>query len=464
MDTTSLRYRLRRHLGLRLAVPLLRLCARRGWAGWAAVLLRPQIIPLTKGPRDSAALDIIVLPKPGFVEDIAASLGHDPRFRIHAFDRLLLKTVFRAFLPPIIDDKNYISAPAEFDAPKAALRKFWYDVWSRIDPARRYGGVLTANFGYHAEQEFTAALDAHGTAVIAVHKENLKTPGLEAFFENLYRERKLPFQGRAICTYNQIEKNIEVAAGMAAADAVMVTGMPRLDKIHQWRGSQGAVRRTGSRPTVLFFSFAPKTGAPLIQRKWPKQFPPARETLAPELEAIGWPELSRSCHQAIVRVAQENPGLDVVIKSKGDLRARGILGEVYGEDYSFPENLTLVTSGDPFNLITQADVVCGFNSTALLETLAAGVPVIVPVFAEATNAANVPYMMDLGMAVETAASADELVTQLVARARVAHARGHGTELGDTARAALDHWLGNADGRSGTRIADAVFTVIAGSKV
>jgi hypothetical protein len=73
-------------------------------------------------------------------------------------------------------------------------------------------------------------------------------------------------------------------------------------------------------------------------------------------------------------------------------------------------------------------------------------------------------MMDLGMAVETAASADELVTQLVARARVAHASGHGTELGDTARAALDHWLGNADGRSGTRIADAVFTVIAGSKV
>jgi hypothetical protein len=422
---------------------------------------------LTTAQRGADAVDIIVLPKPGFVEDIAASLGNDPRFRIHAFDRLLVKTVFRAYLPPIIDDKNYISAPPELDVPKAALRNFWYQVWSCIDkgkrPGKRYGGVLTANFGYHAEQEFTAALNAHGTAVIAVHKENLKTPGLEAFFENLYRDRKLPFQGRAICTYNNIEKNIEVAAGMVAEDAVTVTGMPRLDKIHQWRAAQGDVRRTGPRPTILFFSFAPKTGAPLIQRKWPKQFPPARETLTPELEAIGWPDLSRSCHEAIVRLAQENPDLDVVIKSKGDLRARGILGEVYGEGYSFPDNLRLVSSGDPFDLITKADVVCGFNSTALLEALAAGVPIVVPTFAEAMSAANLPYMLDLGVAVEAAATVEGLAAQLADRARAAHASGHETALSDAARSALEHWLGNADGRAGVRIADAVFAAVGGAR-
>ena len=56
-----------------------------------------------------------------------------------------------------------------------------------------------------------------------------------------------------------------------------------------------------------------------------------------------------------------------------------------------PANVTLITSGDPFDLIARCQVVVGFNTTGLLEAIATGKPVIVPRFAEASD----PAMQDL---------------------------------------------------------------------
>ena len=48
-------------------------------------------------------------------------------------------------------------------------------------------------------------------------------------------------------------------------------------------------------------------------------------------------------------------------------------------------NLTIVTSTDPHELITDSQVVCAFNSTTLLEAAIFDKCVIVPHFGEATN-------------------------------------------------------------------------------
>jgi hypothetical protein len=103
--------------------------------------------------------------------------------------------------------------------------------------------------------------------------------------------------------------------------------------------------------------------------------------------------------------------------------------------------------------------VCGFNSTALLEALAAGRPVVQPRFAEAAYVEQRRFSVDLGPAVTYAGSPEELAAML---AETALRREPTPEaLPAASLGALEEWVGNTDGRAGRRTADAILSDIAG---
>ena len=73
----------------------------------------------------------------------------------------------------------------------------------------------------------------------------------------------MPFQGRKITTYNEIERRIEINAGVASAENIVVTGAPRLDRFHEYRrDNAGQDQSLDGRPTVLFMSFNEKIRVP----------------------------------------------------------------------------------------------------------------------------------------------------------------------------------------------------------
>ncbi|MDP6344859.1 MAG: hypothetical protein QF491_15075, partial [Alphaproteobacteria bacterium] len=321
-------------------------------------------------------------------------------------------------------------------------------VWRRINADMGLDIVLTGNFSYFAEQELAAAAEADGTAFVALHKENLKTPGLEPMYEDIYRDRKMPFQGSLIATYNEIERGIQARAGTFPADRIKVAGMPRLDQLHHWRERHaGRDVSIDSRPTVLFMSYNEKTGCPFIGRKTAA----GQETLADELDAVRWNDLVVQGHRAIAELARRNPDLRVVIKTKDHGWALGALRRGLGESFQPPTNLEIVSGGDPFELIVAADVLAGFNSTSLFEALAANVPIVSLDFAEAADPRFSPYVVDLGEAADRASSPEEFIELLAARARQRSARARRGELGEAQKNMLAHWVGNPDGRSGERV-------------
>jgi hypothetical protein len=97
--------------------------------------------------------------------------------------------------------------------------------------------------------------------------------------------------------------------------------------------------------------------------------------------------------------------------------------------------------------------VIGFNSTALLEALAAGKPVIVPDFGEARDPAMSDLVIDLGDAVQKAKSPDDL-KRLVCL-QIDSPTNVPEQLSPTAAKTLRDWVGNDDGGAGQRVLDAV---------
>ena len=71
-------------------------------------------------------------------------------------------------------------------------------------------------------------------------------------------------------------------------------------------------------------------------------------------------------------------------------------------------NLEIITSGDISKLIKKSKIVVGFNTTGILEGLAAGRTVIVPNFSECLSKDYRPFIPDFGKAVIEANSPNNL--------------------------------------------------------
>ena len=97
-------------------------------------------------------------------------------------------------------------------------------------------------------------------------------------------------------------------------------------------------------------------------------------------------------------------------------------------------------------------MVVGFNTTGLLEAIAAGRSVIVPRFLEAADPERQDLIIDLGDAVSYAGSADDLVRLIVSGAR---RRDVLADLPEPAAKVLRFWVGNDDGAAGRRALDAI---------
>lgn len=428
--------------------------ARHRLAWPCALFLRIHIKKILHAPCNEKPVNVLIIPKEGFIDDILSSLGGMDAFNVYSVYRSALKAIAAGILAPSLDDNNYVSGDPAIEATKSAYRKFLAQVWSRLLPLIKFDAVLGGNFGYYAEHELAAALEELGTPFIALHKENLKSPGRAEFSSKLYRSRRGPFLGRKIFVYNNIERQLQVSSGVISPDRVVVTGMSRLDRIHRWRKAQSGYKNRRERPRVVFFSFWIKTGLPIVPRKAMSGVDKGYETLDDDLADLNWKGLARGCHQAVLRLARENPEIKVIIKSKGRHRESSSMYAMLGEKAEFPPNFEIVVGGDPFDLITASNVVCGFNSTSILETIAAGKPVVVPRFAETLDEKLKPYIVDFEDAVEYAVSPDDLIDRL--RGHALNPKPINLELSQGDIGILERWVGNADGLAGERVFNALF--------
>jgi glycosyltransferase involved in cell wall biosynthesis len=442
-------------LGHRILYAVLRLLALWKRPGVAARLLllttrRWSVARSRKNWRFRA----LVLSRTGFQQDVEQSFRGADDFEIVAWPSFALKALANELLSPSLDHNYYITDDPKIEATKASYRQFLKAMWRAYTKLMTIDVVLTGNFSYFTEREFATVLEEIGTPFIALHKENVRPPRrIKDYWFTLYKERRGKFTGRKILVYNEIERELEIASGVVDPDRIVVTGMPRLDRLHRWRQEHPGTSIAADRPHVLFFGFSRYDKLTAIQRKAAAGIPGNMEGME------GWNDLSwgRFCaetHRAVVDLARERPDLDVTVKSKGQKRKRGDILQTLDEiAHPMPDNLSVVIGGDPYALIIRSQVVVGFNTTGLLEAVAAGKPVIVPNFGEACDETMQDLIVDLGKAVEYARSPDELKTLIANYAD--HPREIPAELPQETLRVLRYWTGNDDGCAGQRAVEAV---------
>ena len=386
---------------------------------------------------------IWMLGKEGLTQDLLVSLKEGFWATPVDISRLIPKYIASKYLPSSIDDNNYAIEDDTIVAAKVQYRNAWQEIFRKISKVYRPAAITTGNFGYYAEREMANAAEMEHIPFIAMHKECLKSDGRLDFFKTVYQHRG-KFLGRKILVYNERERNLQIESKVALPEQVVVCGMPRLDRLHHWR-TAGKPKR--NRPaTLLAFGFTPATGLPRVPRKSGKRV--LYEYLDAEHEVLGWYNYFTNYHELLVKIASDNPNWQVQLKLKARPRefepAMLLL-----EKLDAPDNLKVIVGGDPLQYITDADVVCGFNTTGILEGLAAGLPVVTPMFDEALDPVMQKYVAVFGKA--TYEPTDPHLTYKILTELMSNRSEATTTLDQNAAEALDFWVSNSDGRAAERV-------------
>jgi hypothetical protein len=440
--------------------PTLQLLAHMRRPKLAARLLAMSTKPLRGYAHLSKTSHIRLLAlnlnKPGFQEDVDASFLSDNSFQLFCWPNYALKAVASILLAPQLNNKRYASNDPAIEASKQDYREFLSTMWAHFREVKPVDAVISANFGYFAQREFGAALKEAGTPLIVLHKENVKSPARVEYWDPIYRTRGT-FEGNKILVYNDTERSLQIRTGVAEPDQIVVTGMPRLDRIHEWRESHAEAKKAPTPPTVLLFSFWRKEKLTATERITADRI--RVDDADDEWSGLSWNTLCEQTHRAVVEVARRRPDARVIIKTKAfSRRVEDILGILTDGGADLPANVKVVSGGDPFPLIKDSSVVVGFNTTALLEALAAGKPVIVPNFAEATDERMRPLVIDVGSAAARPQSQQELIDMICGCLDAPMPSS--SEISPNVGQALRYWVGNDDGAAGKRVRQAVLREIA----
>jgi len=418
---------------------------RRDWpilvaVGWR-VAMRPSLKIKT---RKTGRKKLVVLSKSAGVEDIEAAYAeHVAPYAVLFLPRRVVKQSGLFWLEGRVSDNSYHSTDVALEKAKKQYRDHLSQVLSWFQRLFGVSAMAQFNVVYWAERELAAACVDQGIRFVATHKECNWARAVIDKRIKFYSNSVGSFQGSAVSVYNPMTKEIFTAAGIIDEDRVYVPGCARLDESHRYRGNA----KPPSARTVLFYLIDAKAG--LARFKDEETGDWLRDAPMPDGSVGDWSEMVAKVNQAVMGLAASHPDIQFVCKGKtgfGDEQAQALLEASGGT--ILPDNVELITSGVGHKLLKKGSVVIGFNTTSVLEAIAAGVPVIVPNIFSEREKQMAGYAHDVNDGALVPTTPEELQSMIL---ETAESGVRYQEMMPGQKKVLDKILGNSDGKAGGRL-------------
>lgn len=380
---------------------------------------------------------LIVLAKSAGVEDVERAFEEgEPAYAVFYLPRTLVKDSFRHFLSNRVTDSCYFSDDEAVEVLKKAYRDYLSKVLICFDKYFGIGAVAQFNMVYRAEREFASACTALGIPFFTLYKENLRSQATWHESVPVFRTVVGRYAGWKIAVYNESAKACLIESEVVKPSQVEVVGCARMDYSHLLRAN-----RVSAGPRhVLYYMISPQAGLGFLMKKGGRFY--GQEKYG--ANGVSWFDLIAETNAAFLHIARTHPEISFVVKVKTGASQMQV--EALGADV--PENVQIVEGGVGHNLLIDASVVIAFNSTTVLEAVAAGVPVIVPhIFSDREEPLK-PYVLEVCEAVFCPETRVELEAMII---EFAKKDSRYTELSSGQKEVLDRLLGNPDGQAGRRL-------------
>ncbi len=364
-----------------------------------------------------------------FGQDIRALLLKNPgHHRVRTVSPLYFARVAERFFPPVVFDADLASYhAADLAAARAGYRRRAFDLLFDLYRLFPFDVFLSPSDTFFYIRDVIDACHELGVPFGVIQKETgVSVASLEKHASEL--RRWFPFKGDWMTTCSAKSLTFWVASG-AAPERVFVVGQPRFDYYRQ--PEEWPARANGRVPTVLFLSYdwdAYDEGRTLgvVHRPW-VDLHAQTESVLRDVAATGKLRVLLKPHP------QQSAEMLAGLRSR--------LGGVAG--------LSILDGGaDTRELIVSADIVVGFQTTALAEAMAAGTRVVYTFWTDAVERVKrqlLPYH-ELDGCIEVVRSPQECRQALLRPSDAGPSEAQMSER----LAFAEQYLGPVDGRAAER--------------
>ena len=299
---------------------------------------------------------ILVLGRSIFDEDMTEISRHSQSITYIRIDKTFFLTLFKEICP------DYVEIHSEFynieGIKYSSKLKKYKRIVQNVLVSLNVQGVVSANYNYSWQQSIFDSCNELGLKRIILFKEGISpirklgASAVEAMSQQILRYTNNKLNADLLLVYNKTVKESFLKTKIADPSLceVFVTGIPRFDCFYSMPKPQNH---------IVFFSFSFAHKADFLNLE---------------------PKLTEEClnymdqfHREVILFATLNKHIDITIKTKSRIIYLDYVEEIFKSlGIKKPSNIKLTNSEPVLDLIKKSTHVIGYNSTTLLQALAAG--------------------------------------------------------------------------------------------
>ncbi len=336
------------------------------------------LVLLTKRSNGKKKYRVLCLGRSQFKDDIQALIDFSNRIQYLYFHKLMLGRIVRYMIPFSLDPSlipGYLEddrrdnmgtedgftyhVDPKYDSGKEKVYQYMSKMFPVLHKFFKFDAVMSGNYVYVDQQEFFKVCEDNNIPVIILNKEGIGARGFPK--DGLLSIRGCKFIGSKMLMINEAYKRHDIKhLKDFNEEKACIIGIPRFD--YYFNRTKKGLKQ------IVLFSFEVSD---YIR-------PDKTQNILEKLE-----EITEKFHRNIMEFARKYPDYKVIIKIKGKQeKSLKYCRDIYNKYYNKERirNLKITNNADVKKLILESQVILGFNSTVLIEAIAAEKMIISPNF------------------------------------------------------------------------------------
>ena len=317
---------------------------------------------------------IIILSKSAGIDDVIESIKKkDDNILYLACPRIFFKTIFHT----IFDNQEYDDTKKFFSKKLKSKRNYYknflIDFLKVLRKKYSINAFVGFNFEFMEEIELAAASKKLRIPFLLLYKESVLTGIEEKYLRYFIKKLNEKFNGSKIAVYSNYAKKIFIDTNFIEKKNIEVVGCSRLSKSFSFR-------KIIPNKQILYYAIESKRGLPdpFVKHYGNKFFKDLKDHRQYN-PSYNWNFLNVKIIKILRKFAINNPDIKIIIKIK--------TGQLHNSKQylNLPNNISLQYFGVGHQLLEKSKVVIGWNTTAILEGIAANRFILLPYFHAKNN-------------------------------------------------------------------------------
>ena len=277
--------------------------------------------------------------------------------------RNTLKIICNYFVKGL-DDYNYKSYLKDHDKKKEQYRRVLEIIFKELKKTTKLSGIINFNIFYKSDFELAKVCKKINIKFITFHKEGIHTPYQSKNAIKIYKYLNENYSGDKIAVGNYDEKQRIIKAGILEKKKITVVGSPRINYFFN-SGSN----RVKKNVKIVFFQYTQKRGNEIYKNKNIRNWYDTPDT--------SWNKTELKCIKSLIDLCKKYPKkIEVIFKVRQKVYK---IPKIFSK-IETPKNFIISSSPTAYKFITNSNIVLSYNSSTLIEAMAAKKLVILPYF------------------------------------------------------------------------------------